>query len=123
MAKVLRIETRKMFVWMNGNEEPDSKNSFRIRLIKELGEEWNKLCILPAQDALQISFEGGLTLLNELCQEVLDFNKISQLMDSAAQFVNIYEVPKYADNKIHKKSDRISEYDMLNLRAYFLEEE
>jgi hypothetical protein len=108
---------------MNGEKEPDNKNSFRIRLIEELAKEWNKLCILPPQEALQIPFEGGLTLLNELCQEDLDLNKIFQLMDSAAQFVNTYEVPKYADDKIHKKSDRFTEYDRIRLSAYVLEED
>ncbi|MDR1484415.1 MAG: hypothetical protein LBT09_06290 [Planctomycetaceae bacterium] len=121
-ADVLRIEKKMIFAWMNGEKEPDSKNSFRIRLIEELAKEWNKLCILPPQEALQIPFGGGLTLLNELCREDLDCNKIFQLMDSAAQFVNTYEVPKYADDKIHKNTRRSSVYDMINHNAYMLDD-
>jgi hypothetical protein len=122
-ADVLRIEKKRIFAWMNGEKEPDIEDSFRLRSIEELAKEWNKLCRLPAETALRIPFDkDGITLWNELCKRDLNYHNILRAMASSAQFVNTYEVPKYADDKIHKNTRPSSVYNMINLNAYMLDD-
>jgi transcriptional regulator with XRE-family HTH domain len=122
LANALRIEQRTLADWISGKSEPNNENIFRIRSLEYLAEKWNNLCRLPAKKVLQISLEHKTTLLNELCQENLDYNKIISTMELAAEWINTYELPKYTHKETPKKSNRFSEYDLINLHAYLVED-
>ncbi|MDR2169213.1 MAG: hypothetical protein LBP59_03635 [Planctomycetaceae bacterium] len=123
LAEVLRVDKAMIFSWLRGESEPDGKHSYRIRLVEELANVWKKLCCLPAKKVLRFPFENGVTLWNELCAENLDYHKILNVMDSAAQLLNEKEVPKYKNKKTPQNAKPSSVYEMLTHNAYLLEED
>jgi hypothetical protein len=117
MADILRVDRQTIFAWIRNEKEPDCENSFRIRLIEKLAQNWNKVCQLPAKKVLNVILEEGTSLWSELCRKDLDCIKIITMMASAAQLINDRET-NHKKDEIQRTSDFLSEYDFITLNAF-----
>ena len=118
LAEVLRVERQTIYAWFRGENAPSSENSHRIRSLDELGKKWNELCNLPAKKYLRVNLDGKTTLLSELRQEKLDFDRLFNMMDLVANLVNEREIQSDNEKNLQGSSNRVSEYDMITLNAF-----
>jgi hypothetical protein len=122
MADILRVDRQVIFAWIRDEKEPDREESFRIRLIEELAQNWNRLCRLPAKKILNIILEEETSLWSELCRKDLDCNKIITMMESAAKLINDRETNHKKEDEIQRTADFLSEYDFITLNAFIPKE-
>ena len=83
-----------------------------------LAAQWNTLSNLPARKLLRIEFENT-TLLEELSQVNLDFDKIRSVLHWAAKLSHEVEKQKKHDPGI---SVQMSEYDIITHSAFIPKE-
>ena len=118
LASVLRVERQTIYAWIRGENEPSDENNRRIRSLMTLAAQWNTLSNLPARKLLRIKFENT-TLLEELSQVNLDFDKIRSVLHWAAKLSHEVEKQKKHDPGI---SVQMSEYDIITHSAFIPKE-